>query len=474
MFPTGAQRKLCPFFLIWPRPGHIKYYLYCMKKILILGAGLSATSLINYLLNLSEEKKWHITLGDIDEKLAQKKINNHPNGTAISFDVFNEEQRNLLISNADLVISMLPVRMHYLVAESCVNHRTDMITASYVSNEMRQLHTQAKKVGVLLLNEMGVDPGIDHMSAMKIIDRIRKEGGKLDVFESNTGGLVAPEYDNNPWNYKFTWNPRNVVLAGAKGARFLHNGKFKYIPYHKIFQRYEIIKVLDLGEFEVYPNRDSLKYKEDYGLYEISTMFRGTIRRPGFCDAWNALVQLGATDDSYIVEFPGEMTYRDFTNSFLAYNIVDPVETKIAIYLGIDKKGKIMQQLEWLGLFDKEVVPIVNETPARILQHRLQEKWKLESDDKDMIVMQHQFEYLLGEERKRIVSSMVVRGKNKNETAMSLTVGLPLGIAAKLILENKIHASGVVIPTTKEFYEPVLDELVDYGIKFIEEEVRSQ
>jgi saccharopine dehydrogenase-like NADP-dependent oxidoreductase len=440
-----------------------------MKKILILGAGLSSTSLINYLLNLAEEKKWHITLGDIDIKRARHKINRHPCGTAISFDIFNEEQRNLLISESDIVVSMLPARMHFLVAECCVHHRKNMITASYVSNEIRQLDEQAKKVGVLLLNEMGVDPGIDHMSSMKIIDNIRNEGGKLDVFESNTGGLVAPENDNNPWNYKFTWNPRNVVLAGAKGARFLHNGKFKYIPYHKIFQRYEIIRVLDLGEFEVYPNRDSLKYKDDYDLHDISTMFRGTIRRPGFCDAWNALIQIGVTDDSYIVEFPGKMTYRDFTNSFLAYNIVDPVETKIANYLGIEENEKIMKQLEWLGLFEKEVVPLVNQTPARILQHRLQEKWEMEPGDKDMIVMQHQFEYLLGKERKRIVSSMVVKGKDRNETAMSLTVGLPLGIAAKLILEGKIVETGVKIPVEKVFYDPVLRELEEYGIRFIEE-----
>ena len=369
---------------------------------------------------------------------------------------------------------MLPARMHYLVAESCVHHRTHMITASYVSNEISQLDEQASKTGVLLLNEMGVDPGIDHMSAMKIIDHIRDIGGTLDIFESNTGGLVAPEYDNNSWNYKFTWNPRNVVLAGARGARFLHNGKFKYIPYHKIFQRYEIIKVLDLGEFEVYPNRDSLKYKDDYGLHDVSTMFRGTIRRPGFCDAWNALVQLGATDDSYIVEFPGEMTYRDFINSFLAYNVTDPVEDKIASYLGIDRHGKIMQQLEWLGLFVKEVVPLVNQTPARILQHRLQEKWKLEPGDKDMIVMQHQFEYLLGKERKRVVTSMVVVGKDQYETAMSLTVGLPLGIAAKLILEGKIRATGVKIPVEKIFYEPILNELEEYGIGFVEEEGSRQ
>ncbi|KPK79840.1 MAG: saccharopine dehydrogenase [Bacteroides sp. SM23_62_1] len=440
-----------------------------MKKILLLGAGLSSNSLIKYLLDQTEKFNWHLTVGDFDEQKARKKIGDHPHGTGVSFDVFNEDQKELLISNADIVISMLPHRLHPLLAYSCIKHRKNLITASYVSEEVRQLDTQVKKLGLLFLNEIGVDPGIDHMSAMKVINRIRKEGGILDIFESNTGGLVAPGYERNPWQYKFTWNPRNVVLAGQHGARFLHNGKFKYIPYHKIFQRYEIITVLDKGEFEVYPNRDSLQYKDDYGLDEISTMFRGTIRRPGFCDAWNTLVQLGATDDSYVVEFPGEMTYRDFTNSFLAYNIIDPVEIKLANYLNIPFDGKIMKQLEWLGLFERKTVGLNNQTPARILQHLLEEKWKLESGDKDMIVMQHQFEYLLKGKRKRIVSSLSVIGENPDETAMSMTVGLPVGIAAKLILERKIQATGVCIPTTPEFYEPILNELEDYGIKFVEE-----
>lgn len=440
-----------------------------MKRILLLGAGLSSASLIKYLLDRSDGHDWHITLADIDENRARKKIGNHPRGTAVNFDIFNEEQRDLFISNADIVVSLLPPRIHQVVATGCLKHRKNFVTASYVSEEIKQLDEQVRKLGIIFLNETGVDPGIDHMSAMKVIDRIRSEGGKLDIFESNTGGLVAPDCDNNPWRYKFTWNPRNVVLAGQNGARFLHNGKFKYIPYHKIFQRYEIIKVLDLGEFEVYPNRDSLKYKDDYGLHDISTMFRGTIRRPGFCDAWDALVQIGATDDSYIVEFPGEMTYRDFTNSFIAYNITDPVETKLARYLHIPEDGEVMQKLAWLGLFERKPAGVKNLTPAKILQHLLQEKWKLDPEDKDMIVMQHQFEYILKEKRKRIVSSMVVIGKDHNETAMAMAVGLPLGIAVKLTLEGKIHAAGVRIPTTPEFYDPILGELEEFGIQFIEE-----
>ena len=450
--------------------GHPMDIYIFMRQILILGAGLSSTTLVRYLLDHSEENDCQVILGDLNIKLAAEKIGNHPRGTALTFNVFDADQRNLLISTADIVVSMLPATMHHLVAESCLAQRKNLITTSYVSNEIRTLDEEARRKGVLLLNEMGVDPGLDHMSAMRIIDRIKQEQGKLDVFESNTGGLVAPEYDDNPWRYKFTWNPRNVVLAGQKGARFLHNGKFKYIPYHKLFQRYEIIKVLDLGEFEVYPNRDSLKYQFDYWLENISTMFRGTMRRPGFCDAWNLLVQLGATDDSYIVEFPDKnMTYRDFTNSFLAHNIVDPVEAKIARYLNIPEEGELMNKLGWLGMFDREIIGVQNLTPAGILQNLLERKWKLQPGDKDMIVMQHQFEYLAEKKRKRIVSSMYLVGMDSRETAMAITVGLPVAFAAELILKGQISLTGVRIPVTKEIYEPVLEKLEQYGIRFIEE-----
>jgi saccharopine dehydrogenase-like NADP-dependent oxidoreductase len=445
-----------------------------MQKILILGAGLSTSTCIKYLLDHSQENEWKIVLGDINEELARKKISDHPNGNAIRFDVQDDTQRDKLISEADLVISMLPVRMHILVAESCLNSSKNLVTASYVSEEIRKLHQDARDKGILMLNEIGVDPGIDHMSAMRILDRIRAEGGKVTVFESKTGGLVAPGSDNNPWKYKFTWNPRNVVLAGQKGARFLHNGKFKYIPYHKLFERYEIIKILDLGKFEVYPNRDSLTYQEEYGLQDITTMFRGTIRRTGFCDAWNALVQLGATDDSYLVEFPGEMTYRDFTNSFLAYNIIDPVEKKLSGYLKVDPEGEIMKKLEWIGLFESRKAAVRDQTPARVLQALLEEKLKLDTGDKDMIVMQHQIEYQLNLKTHRIVSSMAIIGEDSTQTAMSMTVGLPLAIASKLILQNRISLKGVQIPIHREIYDPVMEELENYGIRFTEENQKAR
>ena len=440
-----------------------------MQNILILGAGLSASTCIKYLLDKSQDQNWKITLCDINKELAESKIEGHKNGRALGFNAEDDNQLDLLIHEADIVISMLPARMHLKVAKSCLRNGTNMVTASYVSPELKELDKEAREKGILLLNEIGVDPGIDHMSAMQVLDRIRRDGGKVKVFESNTGGLVAPGSDNNPWRYKFTWNPRNVVLAGQKGARFLHNGKFKYIPYQRLFERHEIIRVLDLGEFEAYPNRDSLTYQEDYGLQDVSTMFRGTIRRVGFCDAWNTLVQLGATDDSYVVEFPGEMTYRDFTNSFLAYNIQDPVETKLCRYLKLDPEGEIMKKLEWLGLFERQTAIVQDQTPARVLQALLEEKLKLEKGDKDMIVMQHQFEYTIGSEQKRIVSSMAYIGDDSPHTAMSKTVGLPVAIATKLILNGSIGLKGVHIPIHKEIYEPVMTELEKYGIRFIED-----
>ncbi len=240
-----------------------------MKRILILGAGLSSSSLIKYLLDHSEEHDWKVAICDASLELAKKKANNHPRSEVFRFDVNDEKQRISEISKSDIVISMLPARMHYLVAEDCVKIGVDLVTASYVSNEIKALDAKAKEKGVLLLNEIGVDPGIDHMSAMQIIDRIKDQGGKIVNFESSTGGLVAPEYDNNPWNYKFTWNPRNVILAGQGVSQFLHNGKYKYIPYRKLFSRTEDVNILDLGKFEIYPNRDSLKYREIYGLDNI-------------------------------------------------------------------------------------------------------------------------------------------------------------------------------------------------------------
>lgn len=442
-----------------------------MKHILILGAGLSSKILINYLLEKAEAGDWSIRLGDVSIDLAKEKINNHPRGEAIFFNADNSEQLAKEVKKASLVVSMLPAKFHFFVAKECIRYGVNMVTASYVSEEIQSLDKEARDKGVLIMNEVGVDPGIDHMSAMQVINRLKDEGAKLLAFESSTGGLVAPSYDNNPWKYKFTWAPRNVVLAGAAGARFLHNSRFKYIPYHKLFSRYEIIDIPEYGQFEVYPNRDSLKYQETYGLKELSTMFRGTIRRPSFCEAWNLLVQLGATDDTYTMDNTEHMTYRQFINSFVSYNIVDTVEKKIADYLDIEEGAELMNKLKWLGLFEEKVIGIPDLTPARVLQHILEKKWAMAPEDKDMIVMEHQFDYVRLRQHRKIYSTLVVIGEDSDNTAMSKTVGLPVAIVSRLILEDKIDLSGIHIPVAKQVYEPVLNELKEYGIEFRERDL---
>ncbi|MCF8227812.1 MAG: saccharopine dehydrogenase NADP-binding domain-containing protein [Bacteroidales bacterium] len=440
-----------------------------MKRILVLGAGLSASSMIKYLLDHAEDNDWKVIVADQSKALAKNKIAGHNRGEALFFDVFDRELRTRLISSVDVVISMLPARFHYLVAQQCIESGKHMITASYISDDIRNLNNAALEKDVLLLNEMGVDPGIDHMSAMQVIDRIRNSGGKITAFESSTGGLVAPEHDNNPWNYKFTWNPRNVVVAGQGVSKFLHNGQLKYIPYHKLFSRTETVDILDYGKFEIYPNRDSLKYKNIYCLDDVKTLFRGTIRRPGYSKAWNIFVQLGMTDDSYFIDCEG-LTYREFTNSFLEYRKNIPLEQKLADYIHEDLESEIMQKLTWTGIFERKLIGLKRATPAQILQHLVESKWKLGKEERDMIIMQHKFEYTYDDMEKEIKSTMVVKGDDPVHTAMSITVGIPVAIAAKLLLQGRIKVRGAQLPVVKDIYEPIMKELAGYGIRFVEEE----
>lgn len=437
-----------------------------MKNILLFGAGKSAYSLIKYFVEHLEKENWQLTIADINTEYISK-LFQHQNIQFVTFDISKEALKKKLISQADIVISMLPATFHSQIAKTCVEYAKNLITPSYISDEMKALHVVAKNKGLIFLNEMGLDPGIDHMSAMQLIDNIKNKGGKIEGFESFTGGLIAPESDNNPWHYKFTWNPRNVVLAGQGGAvKFLHNGKFKYIPYNKLFDRTEIIHIEGYGDFEGYANRDSLKYIDLYGLQGIQTMYRGTFRRPPFCKAWHVLVQIGATDDSYIIEDSENMTYREFINTFLKYREKDSVEIKLAYYLSKDVDGDEMRLLEWLGLFENKKIGLANATPAQILLHLLEQKWSLQEGDKDMIVMWHLLTYNLNGKKHRLESSMVVIGDDKRQTAMAKTVGLPIGIATKLILQNKIKAHGVLLPLHKEIYEPILAELQKYGVVF--------
>ncbi|PRY13226.1 saccharopine dehydrogenase-like NADP-dependent oxidoreductase [Pontibacter ummariensis] len=443
-----------------------------MKKILLLGAGRSALSLIRYLFDQATAEKWQITIGDITVAHLRPLTEAVSFAQAIPFDVHNEAQRAQEVRKADLVISLLPAAFHLEVARECLKQGKNLITASYVSPAILALHQEAQEKNLTILMESGLDPGIDHMSAMAVIRRIKAEGGRLTSFKSFTGGLVAPESDNNPWHYKFTWNPRNVVLAGQGTAKYIKEGQYKYIPYHKLFQRTDAFYVEGYGHFEGYANRDSLSYREPYELLDIPTMLRGTLRRPGYCEGWNVFVQLGLTDDSYALSNSEHMTYRTFVESFLppASSPGQTMATRISEYLGIPADGEVVEKLEWLGLFDNTPVALAGATPAQILEKILKEKWTLAPGDKDMIVMQHLFEYELQGERREVTSSLVVTGEDEVQTAMAKTVGLPVGILAKRMLQGKITYRGVVIPIYPELYAPVLDELEEYGIQFVEKE----
>ncbi|TKG92418.1 saccharopine dehydrogenase [Puteibacter caeruleilacunae] len=442
-----------------------------MKKVLIIGAGRSSTCLIGYMEEKAEIYDWRITVADRDGGMLRDKVSER--SRVIILDIFDEDQLKMEIEEADLVISLLPARFHPIVARACVELSKSMVTASYESSEIRALEKEAKERRLLFLNEMGVDPGLDHMSAMRVINQIREQGHEMVEFESFTGGLIAPESDDNPWHYKFTWNPRNVVIAGQGGpAKFLQEGKYKYIPYNRLFRRTEMIEIEGYGRFEGYANRDSLSYLEKYGLEGVKTIYRGTLRRPGFCRAWNVFVQLGATDDTYLMPGVENMTHRDFINSFLYYNEHDSVELKLFHYLHIDQDSDVIEKLKWLGIFDKTKIGLKEATPAQVLEHILKKKWQLSTDDKDMIAMWHKFIYKDRDtgEIKEKTSSLIVLGDDKVNTAMAKTVGLPLAIAAKMILTEEIKLSGVYIPTSREIYEPVLKELEDYGILFLESE----
>ena len=334
------------------------------------------------------------------------------------------------------------------------------------------MEAEAISKGLLFMGEMGLDPGIDHMSAMKTIHEIKESGGELSAFYSYTGGLIAPESDDNPWSYKFTWNPRNVVLAGQGTAQYLNKGKIKYIPYNRLFSERKVIQVPELGPYDVYANRDSLPYRTLYGLDDIPTILRGTIRANGYCDAWNTLVRIGLTDDSFDLDLSTIKTYGQLVESFILGSYPD-VKTGVANFLGLSVDDEIIRKLEWTELFSDRPIRLKKATPAQALEDLLLDKWALKKEDKDMIIMQHQFEYELDGAQKKIVSSMVTKGEDAVNTSMAKTVGLPVAILVKLILQGKVTLTGVHIPVMSEVYNPVLDELKDYGIDFIDEYISA-
>jgi len=439
-----------------------------MKRILVLGAGLSASSLLRYLIALVEKRAWELTIGNGDLEALHKIYGSHPLIRLRIVNAAEKQERRAIMEGMDLVISMLPASFHVAVAEDCIALKINLITPSYVSKEMRELDAQAKANGLTIMNETGVDPGIDHMSAMKVIHEIRRRGGVLKSFKSFCGGLIAPESDDNAWHYKFTWNPRNVVLAGQGGvAAFRQNKELKYIPYAQLFKRTERFEIDGFGAFDGYANRDSLKYLEVYGIDEVDTIYRGTLRRPHYCQGWDVLIELGLTDDSYILENSRLLTPRQLLNAFLPYHPKDSVEIKLKKFLRKDREH-LYSLFEEIGFFDSSnLLCVEDSSPAFMLQALLQKSWILKETDKDMLVMIHEFEFEIGNKRFKTSASMVVIGEDRTYTAMSNTVGLPIGIIAKQMLDG-YKDPGVKLPISEALYIPVLTELEELGITFTE------
>jgi len=440
-----------------------------MKNILLLGAGRSAPVLIAYLRNQVRQQGWYLSIADVNvgrlQHLALPGLLR-----LLPLDMSQASQVQAEIGAADLVISLLPASLHAQVARWCLLHRKHLLTASYVSPEIQALDPAARQAGLVFMMEAGLDPGLDHMSALAALARIRASGGKITAFKSYTGGLVAPASDTNPWHYKLSWNPRNVVLAGQGTARYLDQGQVKYIPYPQLFRRLERLQVLDLGDFEGYANRDSLPYGEAYGLRGLSTLVRGTLRRPGYCAAWQQLVLLGLTADDYQLPQTESLTYRQFLEAFLpAAPAGQSWQQRLAAYLGLAPAGPEMQLLSWLD-FPEEPIGLPQATPAQVLEKLLTRKWQLSPGDKDLVVMQHLLEYEKEGKKYELKASLAVIGEDEHHTAMAKTVGLPAGILACMILQGRIAPKGVLIPTAPEIYGPVLAELEREGICFVEEE----
>ncbi|MFD1873124.1 saccharopine dehydrogenase family protein [Hymenobacter bucti] len=444
-------------------------------RLLLLGAGRSATALIQYLLAHAPAEKWFLTVADAQPAHLVPVLAAHSAYTRpVAFEGHNAAQLDELVSQADLVISMLPAALHLAVARACLRHGRHLATASYVSPEVRALHAEAAAAGLIFLMECGLDPGLDHMSAMQTIADLQRDGARLTGFKSYCGGLVAPESEGaNPWRYKLSWNPRNVVLAGQGGpAQYLENGALRAIPYEELFSRAEVLAVPGHGHFEGYANRDSLSYQAVYGLPHLQTMLRGTLRRPGYCGAWQVLVALGLTDDTQKLNNAATLPWQALVASRLPQPAA-PAEAaaQLAAQLHLDTHGPELERLAWLGIFSEQVVGLHNATAAQLLEHLLVEKWALGPHDRDQVVMQHQFDYELEGAPRRRTASLVVTGRDATHTAMAQTVGLPLGMAVRRVLRGEVAGRGVVIPTTPDLYEPILAELAaDYGIVFQEQD----
>ena len=435
-----------------------------MKNVLLLGAGLVAKPLVRYLL---DQEDIQVTIASRTLSKAEKLIEGHPKGKALQWVVEQDEELKKLIEDADIAISLLPYTYHTKVANICIDLKKPMVTTSYVSQAMMDLDSKAKQAGILILNEIGLDPGIDHMSAMKIIHNVKSKGGEIEGFFSYCGGLPAPEANTNPWGYKFSWNPRGVALAGKNTGKYLKDGKEVFIPGEELFANYSIINIEGLGDFEAYTNRDSIPYIEKYSINETKSMFRGTLRYQGWCDTWKKMVEIGLLDETVWDDIKG-ISFKDLMGRLISSK--DDIGKDLAAKLSIDESSDIMKRYEWLGLLSDEKIELEKGSPLDVLVHLLLEKLQYGESERDMIILRHEFFCYYPEDgrREKTVSMLVDFGIPKGDTAMARTVSLPAAVGTKLMLEGKINEKGVKIPVSPEIYEPVLLELENLDIKFKE------
>ncbi len=431
------------------------------QTILIIGAGKSATVLIQYLQQKAVENDWYILLADGDEAIAKNKWNNAPNGTALGIDIENNLDRQNLVQKADIVVSMLPAQLHFLVAKDCLQFGKPLFTASYVDDNMRSIASEIEAKQLLFLCEMGLDPGIDHMSAMAIIDEIHQKGGKITSFKSHCGGLVAPESDDNPWHYKISWNPRNIILAGKAGAIYLENGATISKDYSTIFEQAPVVDLPGIGHLAFYPNRNSLSYIDTYHLHGVKDFVRTTLRYPAFCIGWNAIVQLHLTDET-VIDLAPNTTVKNWFESHIQQKGLEQILEKFT------QDPAIKVQLEFIGLYEPTPIPSQFNSNASILQWLLEGKWKLTATDKDLVVMLHEIEYSIGTRQFKLDSSMVLTGEDAINTAMATTVGLPLAMGVCAYLKGEIKMTGLHIPIDARIYQPILKCLAEEGIVFEE------
>ena len=434
-----------------------------MKKVLVLGAGLVAGPLVRYLL---DQEGFQVKVASRTLKKAERLIGEAKNGIAQQLDVSEQETLERLIGEADLSISLLPYLYHPLVAKLCIEHTKHMVTASYVKDEMRALDAGAKKAGVILLNEIGVDPGIDHMSAMQVIDQIKASGGELVSFSSYCGGLPAPEANDNPFGYKFSWSPRGVVLAGKNSACYLKDGKVVDIPGEELFTNHWSVTIEGLGTLEGYPNRDAIPYIKTYGISGVKGMFRGTLRYPGWCETMNKIAELGFLDEAERDGLVG-LTFRGLTAVLIGSSGED-LKTDLAAFLNLDVDSPAISNMEWLGLLSDDPLPQGAKSPLDVLATRMLDKMHYAPFERDMLVMQHEFISCYSDRTQKTTSTLIDYGIPYGDSSMSRLVGLPAAIAAKLILLGKIDLVGVQVPVVPQIYDPVLAELAQMGVEFTE------